>query len=123
MNVVFANVVDDQLGRLTFTNELVRAIEHLLLTESTYGVYNATNSGPIKSWADITEEIFADAGFENLTVGHISTAEYFAGKENIAPRPVNSDLNLDKLHATGFESKNWQDELKNYIINETKEDK
>lgn len=117
------NVVDDQFGRLTFTSELVRAIDHLLKADADYGVYNVTNSGPIKSWAEITEDIFADAGFD-LKVGHISTAEYFVGKENIAPRPTNSDMNLDKIHATGFESKNWQDELKQYIIREkeTKEE-
>jgi dTDP-4-dehydrorhamnose 3,5-epimerase len=116
------NVVDDQFGRLTFTGELVRAIEHLLLTNSTYGVYNVTNSGVIKSWAEITEEIFADAGFD-LSVGHISTAEYFAGKENIAPRPVNSDLNLDKLRATGFVSEDWQEELKKYIKDDIMEER
>jgi dTDP-4-dehydrorhamnose 3,5-epimerase len=114
------NVVDDQLGRLTFTDELTRAIDHLLSTKSTFGVYNVTNSGPVKSWAEITEEIFADAGFD-LSVGHISTEEYFAGKENIAPRPVNSDLNLDKIHATGFVSQDWQKELKRYIMDESKE--
>jgi dTDP-4-dehydrorhamnose 3,5-epimerase len=108
------NVVDDQFGRLTFADELARAIKYLLETKAEFGVYNMTNAGPVKSWAEITEEIFADAGFD-LTVGHISTEQYFAGKENIAPRPRNSDLNLDKLRSVGFEPKDWQNELKNYI--------
>ena len=111
-------VVNDQFGRLTFTDELVRAIEYLISVKADYGLYNVTNSGPIMSWAEITEEIFSDAGFKDLGVGHISTAEYFDGKEGIAPRPVNSDLNLDKIHNTGFKSKNWQDELKDYIMKE-----
>jgi len=115
------NVVDDQFGRLTFTSELTRAIEYLLSNKANYGVYNVTNSGPVKSWADITEEIFSIAGFD-LKVGHISTKKYFEGKENIAKRPTYSDLSLDKIHSTGFKSKNWQDELKNYIMMETKED-
>jgi dTDP-4-dehydrorhamnose reductase len=114
-------VVDDQFGRLTFTNELVRAIDHLLDVKADYGTYNVTNSGVIKSWAEITREIFDDAGFD-LSVDGISTKEYFEGKENIAPRPTNSDLNLDKIHATGFGSRDWQEELKKYIINEAKED-
>jgi dTDP-4-dehydrorhamnose 3,5-epimerase len=112
------NVVDDQLGRLTFADELARAAKHLLDSGAEYGVYNMTNTGPVKSWADITEEIFADAGFE-LTVGHISTEEYFRGKENIAPRPENSDLDLSKLLATGFEPRDWQAELKEYIERES----
>jgi dTDP-4-dehydrorhamnose 3,5-epimerase len=114
------NVVDDQLGRLTFTDELTRAIKFLLENQAEFGLYNVTNSGPVKSWAEITEEIFADAGYD-LTVGHISTEEYFAGKENIAPRPKNSDLNLDKLRSAGFEPKDWTSELKSYIMGEIKE--
>jgi dTDP-4-dehydrorhamnose 3,5-epimerase len=111
------NVVDDQFGRLTFADELARAIKYLLENGVEFGVYNMTNAGPVKSWAEITEEIFADAGFD-LTVGHISTEQYFTGKENVAPRPRNSDLNLAKLRAVGFEPKDWTSELKDYIISE-----
>jgi dTDP-4-dehydrorhamnose 3,5-epimerase len=114
------NVVDDQFGRLTFADELARAIIYLLEHQAEYGLYNVTNSGAIKSWAEITEEIFADAGFD-LKVGHISTAEYFAGKENIAPRPRNSDLDLEKLRKTGYNPRNWQEELKTYVAKELKE--
>jgi dTDP-4-dehydrorhamnose 3,5-epimerase len=116
------SVVDDQFGRLTFTDELSRAIKHLLETKASYGIYNITNSGPVKSWAEITRQIFADAGFKQ-NVGFITTEEYFKGKDNIAPRPRNSDLNLDKIHASGFTSNDWQLELKKYIENELKEDK
>ena len=61
-------VVDDQIGRLTFTSELVRIIDHLLSTEAPFGTYNATNDGPLESWADITRRIFKLAGRDDLTV-------------------------------------------------------
>lgn len=111
-------VVVDQIGRLTFTSELVRIIDHLLSTNAAYGTYNATNDGPLESWADITRRIFKLAGRDDLTVTDTTTAEYFAGKNGIAPRPLGSNMSLEKLHATGFTSRDWTDDLKNYIVGE-----
>lgn len=111
-------VVADQVGRLTFTDELVRAIDHLLTTKAPCGTYNVTNSGKPASWAEITRDIFRLAGYKNLTVTDTTTAEYFAGKEGIAPRPLGSDMSLEKLHATGFVSQDWQDNLAAYIKQE-----
>ena len=108
-------VVGDQIGRLTFTSELVRIIDHLLTSDAEYGTYNATNSGQPASWADITRQIFALGGFPDLTVTDTTTEEYFAGKEGIAPRPLGSIMSLDKLATTGFQSRDWQDYLKEYI--------
>ena len=110
-------VVHDQIGRLTFTRELVRIIDHLLSTQAPFGTYNATNDGPLESWADITRRIFKLAGRDDLTVTNTTTAEYFAGKDGIAPRPLGSDMSLDKLHSTGFTSHDWTHDLKDYILN------
>ncbi len=115
---VSPSVVSDQIGRLTFTSELVRIIDHLLSTKAPFGTYNATNDGPIASWADITRQIFALSGHRELSVADVSTEEYFAGKEGIAPRPLGSEMSLEKLHNTGFESHNWQDDLRQYIEKE-----
>lgn len=114
-------VVSDQIGRLTFTSELVRAIDHLLSANATYGTYNVTNDGPLASWAEITRYIFSFAGYDTLTVTDTTTKEYFAGKEGIAPRPLGSNMSLQKLHDTEFTSQSWLDDLKNYIDKE-KED-
>ena len=109
-------VVHDQIGRLTFTSELVRIIDHLLSTQAPFGTYNATNDGPLESWADITRRIFKLAGRDDLTVTNTTTAEYFAGKDGIAPRPLGSDMSLDKLHSTGFISRDWVDYLSEYLV-------
>ena len=111
-------VVSDQVGRLTFTSELVRIVDHLLTSQAAYGTYNATNDGKLASWADITRDIFALSGHDELTVTDISTADYYAGKEGIAPRPLGSNMDLSKLHATGFTSRDWSDDLKEYIEKE-----
>ena len=111
------SVVADQVGRLTFTSELVRAIDHLLSIQAPFGVYNVSNDGPPASWADISRTVFTTAGL-NITVTDTTTANYYAGKEGIAPRPLKSMLNLSKLQATGFSSRNWQDDLHSYIQGE-----
>lgn len=112
-------VVHDQIGRLTFTSELVRSIDHLLINDLPYGTYNVSNDGEAVSWADITREIFILLNREDLTVTNTTTAEYFAGKEGIAPRPLQSTLSLDKIHSTGFVSTNWQEQLEDYIKNQS----
>ncbi len=112
------SVVSDQIGRLTFTSELVRAIVHLLEKGATFGTYNVSNDGPSVSWAEITRRIFSLSGHDDLTVTDTTTAEYYAGKEGIAPRPLQSTLDLSKLQATGYSSNNWEDDLNSYIEKE-----
>ncbi len=110
-------VVADQVGRPTFTTELVRTINHLLTTKAKYGTYNISNSGDPVSWAELTRQIFKIAGLPR-TVADTITAEYYAGKEGIAPRPLNSTFNLSKIEATGFKPKDWREDLKDYISKE-----
>lgn len=114
---VAPTVVADQIGRLTFTSELVRCIDHLLTTQAPYGIYNLTNSGDSVSWAEITREIFKLGGFD-LTVTDTTTEEYFASKPGVAPRPLNSTLDLAKVQATGFEPKDWREDLQTYVEKE-----
>lgn len=108
-------VVSDQIGRLTFTGELVRAIDFLLKQQSDFGTYNLSNTGEPASWADITRFIFKIAGRDNLAVTGITTAEYYTDKEGVAPRPLKSTLDLKKIHELGFKSTDWKKELKDYI--------
>jgi dTDP-4-dehydrorhamnose 3,5-epimerase/reductase len=111
------SVVADQVGRLTFSSELVRAIDHLLAVNAPYGIYNVSNGGEPASWADITRAVFEDAGYD-LTVTDTTTAEYFADKPQAARRPLQSTLALDKIEATGFTPVDWREDLKQYIAKE-----
>lgn len=96
-------VVDDQVGRLTFTDELVRATRHLVDSSVAFGTYNVTNSGTPRSWADYARCVFELTGHDPGRVSTVTTAEYASGRVQ-APRPLNSTLCLDKLAATGFVS-------------------
>ena len=113
------SVVDDQIGRPTFTKELVRAVDHLVSNNCDYGTYNLTNSGESASWADITKLIFKTIN-SSCTVTGVSTAQYYKGKTGIAPRPLNSMMSLSKIEATGFSANDWQTELTEYISKQQK---
>ena len=108
-------VVNDQFGRLTFTSELVRAIEYILENNIEFGTYNLSNSGKIKSWAEIAADTFELSGHDRNRVKFISTDEYKADKQPFAPRPTNSDLDLSKIHGTGFKSQDYEPLMKEYI--------
>lgn len=45
----------------------------------------------------------------------MTTAEYFAGKEGIAPRPAHSTFDLSKLEATGFVPADQYEALAAYL--------
>lgn len=109
-------VVDDQLGRLTFTEDMALAIFHLLGTHAAYGTYGCTGSGRVASWADIAREVFDLRNGNGAAVRPVSTAEYYASAEGpIAPRPVHSALSLAKLEAAGFHMPDWERELEGYV--------
>ena len=96
-------VVDDQVGRLTFADELARAIVHLLHSGADYGTYHVTNAGEPRSWAGFATAVFAARGRTD-GVRPVSTQEYAAGVGSmVAPRPARSTLALAKIRATGFE--------------------
>jgi dTDP-4-dehydrorhamnose reductase len=113
---VSPTVVADQVGRLTFTDELSRATRHLLSTEAPYGVYNVSNSGPTTSWADLAKEVFRLSGRDEADVTPITTEQYVAGKEGISARPANSALDLSKLEATGFKPADAMERLAAYCV-------
>ncbi len=97
---VSPSVVDDQFGRLTFADDLARAVVHLVDSGAEYGTYNCSSDGDVVSWFDIAQAVFA-ARSATGTVSPTDTATFSEGKV-VAPRPRNSGLDLRKLKATGF---------------------
>jgi dTDP-4-dehydrorhamnose 3,5-epimerase len=117
-NGVNPTVIADNEGRPTFTGELVRAVDHLLVKQAPYGTYNVSNDGEPTNWAEFTRAIFDEAGYHDATVTDTTTAEYYADKPGAAKRPLNSILDLAKLHSTGFVSVKWSDGLQAFILKE-----
>ncbi|WP_110239734.1 sugar nucleotide-binding protein [Nocardioides gilvus] len=112
---VSPTVVDDQVGRLTFTDELARATRHLLESRAPWGLYNVTNAGAVRSWRDVAADVFAASGRDASDVVATTTQEYFASREAVAPRPLVSTLDLTKIRATGFEPENAEAALRRHL--------
>ncbi len=107
-------VVDDQVGRLTFTSDLSRATKHLLDREAPYGVYNVQGAGVATSWADLAREVFRLSGRDPEDVTPVSTEQYVGGREGISPRPASGVLDLSKIQATGFQPADHLEQLRAY---------
>lgn len=110
------SVVNDQTGRLTFTDDIAVAVEHLLDTRALHGTYNVTGSGPTTSWADIARSVFRFTGNDPARVHDVSTAEYFTSAAGpVAPRPGNSVLDLSKIMSTGYKPRDSDAALERYL--------
>lgn len=114
---VSPKIVADQTIRPTFTSELAKAIKILINKPAEYGTYNVTNEGDPISWAGFTRAIFKEAGF-NQKVIDITYEEYSSGKPGVAPRPLNSVLDLTKIESTGFRPRDWREDLREYVKKE-----
>jgi dTDP-4-dehydrorhamnose reductase/dTDP-4-dehydrorhamnose 3,5-epimerase len=116
---VSPSVVEDQVGRLTFTDELVRAIRHLLDSQAPYGTYNLSNGGPAMSWREIAQAVFERSGRSADDVSGTTTAAYAEGVlaqgNPFAPRPLNSAMSLEKIRSTGFEPEDAMVALDRYL--------
>lgn len=118
-------VVDDQVGRLTFTDDMARGILWLLgyRTDSVapsepapYGTYNLTGSGRSVSWHEVAKLVFELRNGNGDSVVAVSTDDYYASAQGpIAPRPHYSTLALKKLQMAGFTPADWENKLKDYM--------
>jgi dTDP-4-dehydrorhamnose 3,5-epimerase len=112
---VSPSVVDDQVGRLTFTEELARATVHLVGSEAPYGTYNVSNGGPPMSWCEIAREVYALSGRAREDVTPVTTEAYYAGQDGLSPRPLRSVMDLAKIDATGFAPEDAMAALRRYL--------
>lgn len=105
------NVVMDQVGSPTYTDDLARLLVDMIQTER-YGRYHATNEGEC-SWYEFAVEIFRQAGMaDTVTVTPVDSSQFTAR----AARPKNSRMNREKLSDNGFERlPDWQDALGRYL--------
>jgi dTDP-4-dehydrorhamnose 3,5-epimerase len=115
---VSPRVVDDQVGRLTFADDLARATRHLVDVGAPYGTYHVSNAGPPMSWADVAVEVFRLRNRSPDDVTHVTSEEYseeYAEGHGLAPRPASSVLSLRKLAATGYEPAEAMEALRAYV--------
>jgi len=97
-------VVDDQVGRPTWTYTLAQFMLFAVENKIAYGTYNLSNDNQA-NWFEFATEILKDTKTE---VEPVSSAEY----PQKAHRPEHSVLSLEKTKATGFKIPTWQEALK-----------
>ena len=113
------DVVSDQYGSPTYTEDLANYIYEAVTKQIPYGVYNATNEGNI-SWYEFTKEIFRQANID-CKVNPVTTEEYIKMKKIVqAQRPYNSQLSKEKLKSAGIEVPQWEESLNKYLKLERK---
>lgn len=91
------NVVSDQIGSPTYTEDLADIIYQALSKKIDYGIYHATNQG-FTTWYDFTKEIYSLIDLK-CKVNPVTSDEFIT----VAKRPKNSKLSKEKLINSGIE--------------------
>lgn len=101
------SVISDKYGRPTWTRTLAEFMWYLVTNNCEYGIYNLSNDGKA-SWYEFASELLKDQDVKVLPV----LSESFS---QVAYRPTNSVLNLEKAKKTGFKILTWQAALQIYL--------
>lgn len=96
-------IVDDQIGRPTWTRTLAEFMVYLVDKTVEFGIYNLSNEGSC-SWYEFAREILKNDDVKIIPV----TSSEFIQK---ATRPKYSVLDLKKSDTTGFKNTQWQEAL------------
>lgn len=105
-------VVNDQVGRPTWTRTLAEFLLHLNGVKAEYGIYHLSNDNSC-SWYEFACEILKDSDVEVNPV----TSEQYPQK---AYRPKHSIMDLSKAEATGFNIPTWQEALASFVLDISK---
>ena len=109
--VTHMNVVDDQIGRPTWSWDVAQAMRQLLLNKTDVllkpgtEIFHLGNSGTVH-WADYARFILKGAGLEAVKIKDIPSAHL----KRPAPRPENSVLSLEKSeNILGLKLRSWEE--------------
>ena len=130
------NVVSDQIGSPTYTEDLVKIIQRIIRSEGLglraqdaqdprpktqdpalvpYGIYHVSGTGEA-SWYDFAKEIFEQTNTK-IDLKPITSAEY----PQKAKRPSYSYMDKSKIEkALGIKIRPWQEMLRDYLSNRSK---
>ena len=97
------NIVNDQLGQPTWTQDLAELVLKMVESNIDSGVYHGTSSGQV-SWFEFAQRIFSLAGLDVRRIQPVSSSEFIRP----APRPSYSVLGHNSLEKQGIAPiRNW----------------
>jgi len=102
-------VVNDQMGRPTWTRTLAEFMTYAIDTKVPYGLYQLSNEDSC-TWYEFAKEILKDT---EVVVSPVSSDEYLQR----AYRPEHSIMSLDKSRRTGFNIISWKNALHYFTKN------
>lgn len=103
------NIVSDQYGSPTFTDELV-SISHQLLVRKQEGIFHVSSEG-ITNWSNFAKQIFLFSGLD-VKVNEVSSKEF----PTKAVRPKFSKLCTKKLNKTmDIRTDSWKEGLQRLL--------
>ena len=103
-------VVDDVVMSPTYAKDAAEMIKNILEKELPYGIYHVTNHGYC-SWFDFAKKILEFLDID-AKLFPINSDEL----NRKAKRPKFSALESSKLNGFGLRLRNWEDALKDYLI-------
>ncbi len=102
-------VVDDQQGRPTYAVDLAQGLRELVEARAR-GLYHLANAD-VASWWELARFCLDEAGFEELEVERIRTADLQVD----APRPAWSVLDCSKAGALGVRLRSWREAVRAHL--------
>lgn len=105
------DVVDDQFGCPTHTNDLAAQMVRIAQKRPPYGIYHCSNKGSC-SWFEFTKAILKRSGLEKVIVNPITSDKL----TRPAKRPAHSVLRNFHLEQTiGDDMQPWENALDDYL--------
>jgi len=99
-------VVNDQMGRPTWTRTLAEFMVYAIDNNVPYGLYQLSNEGSC-TWYEFAKKILSNT---NVKVSPVTSDEY----PQKAYRPKHSVMDLSKIENTRFNIISWQDALNKF---------
>lgn len=103
-------VVDDQRGRPTYAEDLAEGLR-ALIAANVGGLVHLAGGGSIATWWDLARECLDVAGFTDLEIDHLRTADL----ETAAARPAYSVLDCSRADALGVSLRDWREAVASYL--------
>lgn len=104
------DIVNDQFGSPTSTQEIVRCIDTFLHKKPDYGIYHISNQG-YASWYDLAAYV-RDKLKPKYEINHTTSSAF----PRPAKRPQNGRLSIDKyLSLGGYTPLSWQKAVDQYL--------